>query len=112
MHYLDHAATTPVPQEVAQAMVSVLTEHFGNPSAQYELGRQAKALTDQLVLGRGVAELFRQNRYHGLSDLLGYRRSGGVIQIVHRESPCVNSRLSEGVKCIIMGQITKRGTDL
>ena len=47
MHYLDHSATTPVPQEVAQAMVSVLTEHFGNPSAQYELGRQAKVLVDQ-----------------------------------------------------------------
>ena len=47
MHYLDHAATTPVPMEVAQAMVSVLTEQFGNPSAQYELGRQAKVLVDQ-----------------------------------------------------------------
>ena len=47
MHYLDHAATTPVPVEVAQAMVSVLTEQFGNPSAQYELGRQAKVLVDQ-----------------------------------------------------------------
>ncbi|MBD5149209.1 MAG: cysteine desulfurase [Oscillibacter sp.] len=47
MHYLDHAATTPVPEEVARAMVSVLTEQFGNPSAQYELGRQAKLLVDQ-----------------------------------------------------------------
>ena len=47
MHYLDHAATTPVPEKVARAMVSVLTEQFGNPSAQYELGRQAKALVDQ-----------------------------------------------------------------
>lgn len=51
MHYLDHAATTPVPEEVAQAMVSALTQNFGNPSAQYELGRQAKALVDQ---GRAV----------------------------------------------------------
>ena len=51
MHYLDHAATTPVPQEVAQAMVSVLTEQYGNPSAQYGLGRQAKALVDQ---GRAI----------------------------------------------------------
>ena len=47
MHYLDYAATTPVPEPVARAMVSVLTEHFGNPSAQYELGRQAKALMDR-----------------------------------------------------------------
>ena len=43
MHYLDYAATTPVPQAVAQAMVEVLTEDFGNPSAQYEPGRKAAA---------------------------------------------------------------------
>ena len=47
MHYLDHAATTPVSPEAAQAMLSVLTEQFGNPSAQNPLGRDAKALVDQ-----------------------------------------------------------------
>ena len=47
MHYLDHAATTPVPWEVARVMTEVLTEQFGNPSAQCELGRQAKALVDR-----------------------------------------------------------------
>ena len=51
MHYLDHAATTPVSQEAAQVMVSVLTENFGNPSAQYALGRRAKDLVEQ---SRGV----------------------------------------------------------
>ena len=47
MHYLDHAATTPVSTEVAQTMVEVLTSQYGNPSAQYPLGREAKALTDR-----------------------------------------------------------------
>ena len=46
MHYLDYAATTPVPPEVAEAMASALMENFGNPSAQYPLGRAAKALVD------------------------------------------------------------------
>ena len=46
MHYLDHAATTPIPHEGAQAMLAVLTEQFGNPSAQYPLGREAKTLTE------------------------------------------------------------------
>ena len=41
LHYLDHAATTPVPPAVAEAMVEVLTEGFGNPSSQYDLGRAA-----------------------------------------------------------------------
>ena len=42
MSYLDHAATTPVPKEVADAMYQVLTEQFGNPSAQYGPGLDMK----------------------------------------------------------------------
>lgn len=45
MHYLDHAATTPVPRPVAERMCAVMTEDFGNPSSQYPLGRRAAALT-------------------------------------------------------------------
>ena len=42
MVYLDHAATTPVPRDVADAMYEVLTEQFGNPSSQYGLGLEMK----------------------------------------------------------------------
>ena len=42
MIYLDHAATTPLPREVADAMYEVLTQQFGNPSAQYPLGHNMK----------------------------------------------------------------------
>ena len=42
MIYLDHAATTPVPKAVADAMYEVLTEQFGNPSSQYPLGLEMK----------------------------------------------------------------------
>lgn len=47
MHYLDYAATTPVPAPVAEVMVKVLTEDFGNPSAQYPLGRAARDLVEK-----------------------------------------------------------------
>lgn len=47
MHYFDHAATTPVPKEVAETMVQVMTREFGNPSAQYGLGRRARDLVDR-----------------------------------------------------------------
>lgn len=46
MIYLDHAATTPVPQAVAAEMYRVLTEEYGNPSSQYAYGRQAKKLVE------------------------------------------------------------------
>lgn len=42
MIYLDHAATTPIPQEVADAMYEVLSQQFGNPSSQYAMGLDMK----------------------------------------------------------------------
>ena len=42
MYYFDYAATTPVAPEAAEAMVHALTRAFGNPSAQYPLGREAR----------------------------------------------------------------------
>ena len=46
MIYLDHAATTPVPRAVADAMYEVLTGQFGNPSAQYPYGQDMKKKVD------------------------------------------------------------------
>ena len=47
MIYLDHAATAPVPREVANAVYAVLTEQFGNPSSQYEAGLAMKRSVEQ-----------------------------------------------------------------
>ena len=45
--YLDHAATTPVDPEVAEAMARVYRDGPGNPSSIYAEGRAARALVDQ-----------------------------------------------------------------
>src|SRR2546430_3730608 len=45
--YLDHAATTPVDPEVAEAMAGVLRETHGNPSSIYAEGRAARAAVDR-----------------------------------------------------------------
>lgn len=44
--YLDHNATTPLDARVLEAMQPFLTDRFGNPSAVYGLGRQARAAID------------------------------------------------------------------
>ncbi len=41
--YLDHAATTPVRDEVAAVMAGCLAEDFGNPSSAHRWGRRARA---------------------------------------------------------------------
>ena len=40
--YLDHAATTPVAPEVLQAMLPFFDRAFGNPSAIYTIGQEAR----------------------------------------------------------------------
>jgi cysteine desulfurase len=42
MLYLDHAATTPLRPEAAEAAAPFLTADFGNPSGVHELSRRAK----------------------------------------------------------------------
>ena len=38
--YLDHASTTPLHTEVFAAMKPYFTEHYGNPSSVYAIGRE------------------------------------------------------------------------
>ena len=40
--YFDHAATTPVKNEVLQEMLPYFTNNFGNPSSIYSIGRRSK----------------------------------------------------------------------
>ncbi|KMQ60219.1 cysteine desulfurase [Chryseobacterium angstadtii] len=40
--YLDNAATTPLSEEVIDAMVSTLKMNFGNPSSTHSFGQEAK----------------------------------------------------------------------
>ncbi len=45
--YLDHAATTPIREEVLEAMLPYLTEHFGNASSLHGSGRRARQGLDE-----------------------------------------------------------------
>lgn len=46
MHYLDHAATTPVLPQVADEMLRVMTSDFGNPSSVHAAGRRARMVVE------------------------------------------------------------------
>jgi cysteine desulfurase len=45
--YLDNAATTPVRKEVVDEMIPYFTEHYGNPSSLYTLGRENKEVVEE-----------------------------------------------------------------
>ena len=45
--YFDHAATTPVKDEVLKAMLPYFTEDYGNASTVYQLGQKSRAALDE-----------------------------------------------------------------
>ncbi|WP_304339979.1 cysteine desulfurase NifS [Metaclostridioides mangenotii] len=45
--YMDYSATTPVKQEVVDAMLPYYTEYFGNASSFHTFGREAKEALDK-----------------------------------------------------------------
>lgn len=46
--YLDNAATTPLSEEVIDAMVDVMKINFGNPSSTHSFGQEAKVLIENV----------------------------------------------------------------
>lgn len=46
--YLDNAATTPLTEEVIDAMVSTMKLNFGNPSSTHSFGQEAKILIENV----------------------------------------------------------------
>ena len=46
--YLDNAATTPLNDEVIDAMVGVLRHNYGNPSSTHSFGQEAKTLLEEV----------------------------------------------------------------
>jgi cysteine desulfurase len=61
--YLDHAATTPLRPEVAQAMAEALSEPLGNPTGSHRPAQRARRLLEEArdevadVLGRPPREI-------------------------------------------------------
>jgi|WetSurMetagenome_2_1015567.scaffolds.fasta_scaffold00076_10 cysteine desulfurase NifS len=53
--YMDHNATTPLAPEVYEVMAEVLKDHFGNPSAIYREGKEARSIIEGAR--RSVAQL-------------------------------------------------------
>lgn len=47
IRYFDHAATTPVSENVLKAMLPYFTYEYGNASSLYTIGRQAKKAIDE-----------------------------------------------------------------
>ena len=45
--YMDHASATPVRKPVVEAMLPYFDQHFGNPSAVYDMGSKIKQVIEE-----------------------------------------------------------------
>ena len=45
--YLDNAATTPMDQEVIDAIMPIMQNNFGNPSSVHSFGRSSRAIIEK-----------------------------------------------------------------
>ena len=58
--YADNAATTPMSETAFNAMKPWLTEHYGNPSSLYRMGRAAQEALNEARTVVGKPFLRRQ----------------------------------------------------
>ena len=88
--YFDNAATTPIDTEVFDAMVPVLTEHFGNPSSIHFHGRAARTYIEKSrkkiadLLNTSPSEIFFTSGGTEADNtiLLGAVQQLGIEQII------------------------------
>ncbi|MDW7682138.1 MAG: aminotransferase class V-fold PLP-dependent enzyme, partial [bacterium] len=101
--YLDHNATTPIIDEVAEAMIPFLKGHFGNPSSSHYYGVQTKkAITearkqvanllgcqpDEIIFTSGGTE---SNNYAIRGVAESYRHKGKHIITSQIEHPAIKN---------------------
>jgi len=99
--YLDYNATTPIADEVAEAMIPYLKEHFGNPSSSHYYGVQTKNAVikarkqiadflncqpDEIIFTSGGSE---SNNYAIKGTAFANRRKGNHIITSSIEHPAV-----------------------
>lgn len=62
--FLDNAATTPMSEEVIQAMLPIMREDYGNPSSIHACGRKVRAKIEECrkivanYIGASIGEIF------------------------------------------------------
>ena len=80
--YLDNAATTPLSEEVIDAMVDVMKINFGNPSSLHSFGQEAKVLIENVR--RQVADYLHVSPAEIIFTSCGTESNNMIIQ------SCVN----------------------
>ncbi|MDP4820573.1 MAG: cysteine desulfurase [Saprospiraceae bacterium] len=115
--YFDHAATTPINQEVGAVMMQAMEELFGNPSSIHADGRKTRAAIEKArktvagIIGASIGEVFFTSGGTESSNMVlkGAVRDLGVKRIISSpiEHHCVLHSLDhlaseEGTEIVLL----------
>ena len=83
--YFDNAATTRVRDEVAEKIVDVLKNNYGNPSSTHSYGRPSKSLiVYTLFLNSGILQYFSNEEIIFSISVSAFTRNNSVLLHVLR----------------------------
>jgi cysteine desulfurase len=84
--YFDNAATTAIDQDVVNAMLPYLTDHFGNPSSIYSYGRETRIAIE--TARKSVAKILNAHPAEIFFTSGGTESSNTAIQSAVRDLGC------------------------
>ena len=84
--YLDNAATTPLDEQVLEAMMPYLTERFGNPSSIYSYGRESRLAIE--TSRKNVARILQANPAEIFFTSGGTESSNTAVTAAVRDLRC------------------------
>ncbi|MGB4614430.1 MAG: cysteine desulfurase NifS [Limnochordia bacterium] len=113
--YLDHAATTPMRDEVIEAMMPYFKEKFGNASSVYSFGREARKALDearQATAGIINADFNEIIFTGGGSEANNLAIKGAAWEYRHKGKHLITSSIEHHAVLHPMQQLEKEGFEV
>jgi cysteine desulfurase len=113
--YVDHAATSPMHPKVAEVMLDVMKNTFGNPSSIHSFGREARKIIDdaRVVLAKSInAKPIEVIITSGGTEADNYALVGIAEAYQHKGRHIITTQIEHHAVLHTCKQLEKRGFEV
>jgi cysteine desulfurase len=113
--YVDHAATSPIHPKVAEVMLEVMTNTFGNPSSIHSYGREARRIIDESRLNLAKSIGAKPNEVimtSGGTEADNYAIVGIAESYQHQGKHIITTQIEHHAVLHTCQQLEKRGFEV
>lgn len=113
--YVDHAATSPIHPKVAEVMLEVMTNTFGNPSSIHSYGRDARRIIDEsrVILAKSIgAKPTEVIMTSGGTEADNYAIVGIAESYQHQGKHIITTQIEHHAVLHTCQQLEKRGFEV